>query len=81
VIEFCPHCGVSLQGPEIPPEDRKWFGGATHFNRRISIEIPDVYDGVLFYMCPLCSGRWHRWPEGHHYHNLAAPYVNGERDH
>jgi hypothetical protein len=31
----CPHCGVSLIGPEIPEKDRELFGGATHFQRQL----------------------------------------------
>jgi hypothetical protein len=31
----------------------------------ISVEAPDVYDGHLFWLCPLCHGTWHNWPKGH----------------
>ena len=30
----------------------------------VGIEIPEVYDGVLFWECRACAARWHRWPAG-----------------
>jgi hypothetical protein len=35
------------------PEDR-------FFGREILVEIPEVYDGGLFYRCPDCGYDWHR---------------------
>tara|TARA_Y100000034_G_scaffold59657_1_gene72549 strand:+ start:17373 stop:17618 length:246 start_codon:yes stop_codon:yes gene_type:complete len=62
--ENCPHCGNNLQGAEIKQEDRHLFGGVTHFGRKIGWQDPDIYDGVLFWKCPDCGEKWHRWPEG-----------------
>src|SRR5678815_2706952 len=56
------------------PENERFFG------REILIEIPEIYDGGLFYMCPDCSGRWHRWPEDHHLYEKADPYVRGIKE-
>lgn len=30
----------------------------------IGIEIRGLYDGVLFWLCPYCTHRWHRFPVG-----------------
>jgi hypothetical protein len=58
---FCPHCGVSLRGKEIPEESREFYGGATHFRREIGIQIQGVYDGVVLWKCPDCSKTWDRF--------------------
>ena len=55
---FCPYCGVSLQGQPIPPEDREFFGNRTHFKREIGTEDPEVYDGILKFRCPDCDKEW-----------------------
>lgn len=74
----CPHCGESMQGEPIPQEyiDKGWYGDSTHYGRAIMHEIRGVYDGGLFFSCPDCGGRWHRWPEGHHLRERAEQYVN-----
>jgi len=63
--ETCPRCGVSLQGLPIPQEylDKGWYGDKTHYSRKIGVEIPTVYDGVLYWMCPDCSWAWNRWTD------------------
>jgi hypothetical protein len=43
------------------------------------VEIRGVYDGGLFYQCPDCGGRWHRWEPGSYQYAQAVPYVNGEK--
>jgi hypothetical protein len=63
------------------PEGKYYPPGSTHFKRTIGVEIQGVYDGVLFYKCPDCNGRWHRWsmetwPQRY---RDAEPYVNGEK--
>lgn len=76
----CPHCGVSLRGPAIPTEQAgNYRREATHFRREVSVEVQGVYDGGLFYECPDCHGRWHRWPEGHGLRVRAEPWVSGLR--
>lgn len=62
-----------------PGEDRCFclpYGNITHFGRAIMVEIRGVYDGGLFYQCPDCGGRWHRWPEGHYLRERAERYIN-----
>ena len=53
----CPHCKVSLLGPEVPKEDREYYYG-NYFKREIGVEIPEIYDGVYYYYCPDCKGEW-----------------------
>jgi hypothetical protein len=82
-VNVCPHCNSSLIGDPIPQEyiDRGYYRpGATHFRREIGVEIPGVYDGVLFWQCPDCAGRWHRWPEGHELRERAQPHVSYTAD-
>jgi hypothetical protein len=76
VSQVCPHCGVGLQGAPIPVEHRHlYYGGKTHFRREIGVEHPEIYDGMLYYRCPDCSGAWHRFPEGHPLRAKAEPFV------
>lgn len=69
--DLCPHCGVAL---------RYQVDGVTH-SRREMHEIQGVCDGVLFYQCAACGGRWHRWREESRprLFRAAEPYVRGER--
>lgn len=73
----CPHCGADLKGDPIPQEaiDAGYYGSATHFRREIGVEVPGVYDGILYWICPDCPGKWHRWPEGHHLRTRAEVYM------
>lgn len=36
---------------------------------------PRVYDGVLYWSCPQCGGKWHRWPVGDRLRARAARFV------
>lgn len=81
--ETCPHCNGDLRGAPIPQEyiDKGYYAdGVTHYSRIIGVEIPGVYDGCLFWMCPDCGGRWHRfdlsdWPD---MVRKAQPYIDGK---
>lgn len=53
------------------------YGKVTHFGRQIGVEVSGVYDGVLYWMCPDCGGRWHRGIDA--LHGAAEPYVNGDK--
>lgn len=53
--DVCPSCG----------EDLEYQVSKSTYSRKIGVEIWGMYDGVLFWQCPLCDHRWHRWPEGH----------------
>jgi hypothetical protein len=65
VAGHCRFCGSDLRGPEIPEDDRKHYGGKTHFSRVIGVEYgygsPFRYDGVSEWRCPDCSVRINRW--------------------
>jgi hypothetical protein len=54
--DTCPRCKANLQG--LPIDETH------HYSRAIGVEIPNVYDGILYWMCPECSWAWQRWPEG-----------------
>ena len=69
----CPHCTTDLRGDEIPNPEA--YGGRQFYDRTIGVEISSIYDGILFYECPDCGGRWQRWPVGHPLHEKARPYV------
>ena len=62
-IETCPLCSSDQRGTPIPQAsiEAGYYGDSTHFCRSIMVEIPGVYDGGLFWMCPDCGGAWHRW--------------------
>ena len=60
----CPHCASLLES-----RDR----GSS---RVIGVEIQGAYDGTLFWQCPDCGGRWHRFPKGHALRKKAEPYLN-----
>lgn len=46
------------------------------YSHAISVEVRGVYDGGLFWMCPKCKGRWHRWPVGHPLWARAERYID-----
>ncbi len=78
--ETCPLCGVDLQGPEVPEQSQAMYG-ATHFSKKIGVEVPEICDGVLYWQCPACGGRWHRFLDGV-FRKMAEPYVRrGARVH
>lgn len=60
--ENCPHCQIGLANDDGT-------------NGVLGVELPGVYDGVLYWQCPDCGGRWHRWPESHRLHARACEYV------
>lgn len=82
MLDICPHCNANLQGSPIPQAsiDAGYYGDDTHFSNVIGIEIRGVYDGVLFWGCPRCGGRWHRWEEGTRQHTAAQPYIDGSKE-
>lgn len=64
--ERCPRCGFDL----FYTEDGQQYSHA------IGVEIPVIYDGVLFWQCPACDGRWHRFPPTDRLYQRAEDYVN-----
>lgn len=65
--DTCRHCGVNFAYEAY---------GKT-YSRAEMHEIPGVHDGVLFYQCPDCGGRWHHLPADSHLFGAAESYVNG----
>lgn len=61
----CPKCGANL--------DYEVDGVA--YSHAFGVQIRGVYDGVLFWQCPFCDGRWHRFPVGDYRHTRAIRYV------
>jgi hypothetical protein len=62
MTEECPRCGSDQRGEN-------------EGSRTIGIEVRGAYDGVLFWQCPDCDGRWHRFPEGHYLRLCAESFV------
>lgn len=77
MTDICPHCGADLRGSPIPQEYREkgWYGTETHYSRLIGVEVQGIYDGILYWQCPDCGGRWHRFPEGDPLRERAERYV------
>lgn len=66
MIDICPNCNSNLQGNPIPQEyiDQGMYeSGATHYSKLIGMEIPEVYDGVLCWLCPDCNFMWPRFTD------------------
>ena len=56
-MDNCPHCGVSLLGDPIPARFAHMYAGK-YWKRELGFEDPAIYDGVLYYECPDCKGRF-----------------------
>lgn len=61
--------------PDVCPACRAQLAYGGGFTRAAMVEVPGVYDGGLYWMCPACGHAWHRWPVGHRLRERAAPYV------
>lgn len=68
--ERCPTCFHDLRGAQIPNTDPPKY-----YSSIIGVEISDLYDGTLFWECPYCNDRFHRFRPGTHLWKLAVPYV------
>ena len=70
-IETCPVSGCDLRGEEIKREhlEAGYYGpwkpedGSRYYSKVIGMEIRGVYDGVLFWICPVCGECWHRFTD------------------
>lgn len=79
--DVCPHCKADLTGEPIPQEylDAGYYAaGSTHYSRKIGVEVSGLYDGILFWQCPDCKGRWHRFGPDHVLHQRAAAFIQGD---
>lgn len=61
----CAACGMCLE----------YENNGTTFSNAVLVEVAGVYDGGLFFECPGCAYRWHRWPEGFALREAARRYV------
>lgn len=60
--DHCPHCGANLLGEIVTSLDWELQTPTyRQLRREVGVEIPEVYDGVLYYYCPDCGGAWHAW--------------------
>lgn len=77
----CPHCGSDQRDGQIPQEavDLGYYGPPTtepqYYFRTIGMEIRGVYDGILFWICPDCTGTWNRWPADHFLHAVVEEWM------
>jgi len=55
--ESCRACGSTWKEDPIPEERNNFM----HYNRRIGIEISNIYDGVIIWKCPDCNHMVHRF--------------------
>lgn len=62
----CPRCGTVLD----------YEKDGHQYSHVIGVEITGIYDGVLFWQCPFCDGRWHRWQPGTRQYERAEEYVS-----
>lgn len=65
-LRRCPGCNADLTV----------MYGTVEGSRAISVNIRGAYDGGLYYQCPDCAHKWHRWPVGSRLRDRARPYVN-----
>jgi hypothetical protein len=69
-IERCPGCEANLRLGRP-----KLFRQAT---RTLAVYVPHIHECALFWGCPDCGHRWHRWPPGDRLRIAAAPYVGAD---
>ncbi len=70
----CPACGADNRGNPIPQSyiDRGLYTpDLKYYTNIVSVEIPEVYDGGLFWLYPCCGHLVNRWPEDHYLHTPA----------
>ena len=73
----CPNCEADLRGEPIPAEltGSGFYAKGEHYSRVVGVEVRGVYDGVLYWQCPDCGHKWHRWPVGDYRRDRAAMYL------
>jgi len=53
----CPHCNVSLLAEPVPIDSLHLYGGI-HFKREVGVQVRGFFDGVAYFECPDCKGKW-----------------------
>lgn len=79
MTDICPN-GCDLTGEPIPQEyiDKGYYGNHTHYSRMIGVEVPWVYDGVLYWKCPDCNIAWPRFPDTDPRYQKALDHIARE---
>lgn len=72
-IPYYDAAGQPLTAGGLPCHDET--GTALHGRHTIGVVIPGVHDGILFWECPFCHGRWHRYEPGHHLYARAVRHI------
>lgn len=62
----CPYCFHNLVG---------FSPTGVPYSKVLGVVIDSVHKGVLFWECPHCQGRWHRFRNGTDLHKKAEFYV------
>lgn len=45
-------------------------------SRAMGMVEQGIYDGILYWQCPFCGGRWHRFEPGTYQYSRAEEYVS-----
>lgn len=71
-LEGCPHCGADFH------EQYEDNGQMVMGSKVQGYVIQDVYDGVLYWVCPDCQIAFHRWSDldDPRLKKLAEPFIN-----
>ena len=67
MIETCPSCKKNLT---YAVEGQK-------YSKVIGVEVPQVYDGTLFWQCPSCKHEWPRFTPGTRLYDVAILEIAG----
>jgi len=57
----CPACHASFDGGSIPEGQRGDYSPPHKWDRKIHVQLRDVWDGTLVFACPDCGFMWHRF--------------------
>lgn len=66
----CPTCFADLRGAPIPNTNP-----VRYYSHLIHVELPYIFDGTLFYECPNCETRYHRFAPESNLYQRADWYV------
>lgn len=64
-IESCPKCKVNL----------RYVERGRVYSTALGMTVQGSFDGVLFWQCPACKHRWHRWAPGSRLRALAEQHI------
>lgn len=64
--DTCPQCAAQLA----------YQSKGRTYSRCIGVEVEGIYDGILYWQCPMCGHKWHRFPSDHRLTVIAERFVN-----